>query len=270
MQRSKLAEEKPADDIEDFSTDAAEHATKRIRRTAAAQKDTSAGLVRHAASDNEAEDPARDNEKAFRRLRRASRENLSTDSAAGEHPAAEASAAMIDGEAAGRAAKPGSPAEAQEPAASTLQIVSGPVIATADVDKDTAATEEAREPAAGAERRLQPRKGQPKAAAQEAAGADNPAVKVSADGPLTYQKHVPAGNRKPEIPSRALWSSSSLTAFMPHLKQSSCKWNEVLACGKAWCDRPLKREPSVAKPEEARAGRSQKGGSARPSGALWL
>ena len=183
MQRSKLAEEKPADDTEDIPADAAERATKRTWRPAAAQKESSVGLVQHAPSNNAAADPAMDNEKAFRRLRRVSRKNFSADPAAEEQSAAETTAAMTDGKAAVQAANPDGAEEAQEPEASALQIA-GPAAATAHGNQDTAVAKEAQAPAAGAERQPQPRKAQPKAAAQEAAGANNPAMKVSADGQL--------------------------------------------------------------------------------------
>ena len=189
MQRSQLAEEKPADSADALPAAAAEPAAKRTRGTAAGQDETSAGLVRHATSHNAAADPAADNEKGFRRLRKASRKNFSADSAAEEQPAAEVTAAMSDGEAAVQVANPGSPAEAQEPAASALQIV-GPVAATADGNQVTAVAEEARAPAAGVERPPQPRKGQPKAAAHEAPGAYNLAVKVSAKFPLHYHRSM--------------------------------------------------------------------------------
>ena len=182
---------KPAVDTEDSPAGAAERAVKHAQRTAAAQDDSSVGLAQRATGNHAAVDPAPDNEKAFRRLRRASRENYSASSAAEAQQAAEAAAAMTDGEAAVRAISGSSEEAQQEPAASALQIVSGPAAAAADGNKDTAAAEEARAPAAGAERRPQQGKGQPKAAAQEAAGADHPAVKVSAPHPCDM-KHVPA------------------------------------------------------------------------------
>ena len=193
MQRNKLAEVKPADDTEDSPAGAAKRAAKRAQRTAAAQDDSSVGLAQRAIGNHAAVDPAPDNEKAFRRLRRASRKNILASSAAEEQQVAEAAAAMTDGEAAVRANSGSSEEAQQEPAASALQIVSGPAAAAADQNKDTAAAEEAHAPVAGAERRPQRGKGQPKAAAQEAAGADNPAVKVSADAPHPCDmKRVPA------------------------------------------------------------------------------
>ncbi|CAK0784596.1 hypothetical protein CVIRNUC_007800 [Coccomyxa viridis] len=202
--RSKLAEVKPAVDTEDSPAGAAERAVKHAQRTAAAQDDSSVGLAQRATGDHAAVDPAPDNEKAFRRLRRASRENYSASSAAEAQQAAEAAAAMTDGEAAVRAISGSSEEAQQEPAASALQIVSGPAAAAADGNKDTAAAEEARAPAAGAERRPQQGKGQPKAAAQEAAGADHPAVKsgqeAGAAGQVArWEKARPAGVSKIDL-----------------------------------------------------------------------
>ena len=186
-----MAEVKPADETEDLPLGAAERPTKPAQKSAAAQDDSSVGLAQRATGDHAAVEPAADNEKAFRRLRRASRKNISASTAAEEQQVAEAAAAMTDGETPVRANSGSSGEAQQEPAASALQIVSGPVAAAADGNKDTA--EEAHAPAAGAERRPQQGKGQPKAAAQEAAGADNPAVKVSADTPHPCDmKHVPA------------------------------------------------------------------------------
>ena len=188
-----MAEVKPADETEGLPSGAAERPTKRAQKSAAAQDDSSVGLAQRAIGDHAGVDPAPDNEKAFRRLRRASRKNISASSAAEEQQAAEAAAAMTNGEAAVRGDSGSSEEAQQEPAASALQIVSGPAAAAADGNKDTAAAEEARAPAAGAERRPQQGKGQPKAAAQEAVGADHPAVKVSADAPHPCDmKHVPA------------------------------------------------------------------------------
>ena len=192
-----MAEVKPADDTEDSPASAAERATKRAQRTAAAQNNTSVGMVQRPIDDSAAVDPAMDNEKAFRRLKRAPRKNLSASSAAEEQPAAEADAAMTDSETAVQAANPGDSEEAQQVPASTKQIVSGPAAAAADGMQDAAAAKEAHAPAAGAERQPQPRKGQPKATAQEAAGADNPAVKVSTDGLGPCDKACSCGESQP-------------------------------------------------------------------------
>ena len=185
-----MAQEKPADNADDLPADEAEPATKRARRTAAAESEASAALGQRTTKDNAAAGQAPGNEKTFRRLRRASRKTFSADAAAEVQPAAEATAAMTDGEAAAQGANPGRSAEPQEPAASKLQMVSSQVAATAHGDQDAADAEEAQAPAARAERRPQPHKGQPKAAAQEAAGADDLAVKVSADGRLPCHERM--------------------------------------------------------------------------------
>ena len=172
------------EDTEDIPADAAVPFTKRARRTAAAQNDSSVGVLQHAASDDAAADLAPDNEKAFRRLRKASKKNLAAESAPEEQTAEEEAVAVTGGEAAVPVAKPGSSAEAQQVPAASAARIAGPAVATAHGEQDGAAVREAAAPAAGAEGRQKPRKGQPQTAAQEVAGADDPAVEVSAAGPL--------------------------------------------------------------------------------------